>query len=88
MSDKIEEIQEGQAKEQRLFEEAVYRTFSTEYGKQVLDQLIENHLFNSTINLETNSMAFENGQRSVVLYLKKIVDTVNHGKKEPEWYEG
>jgi len=87
-SDEIDEIQEGNSKQNMLFEEAVHRTFSTEWGKEVLDKLIEVHLFNPTINLDTNSMAFANGQRSIVLYIHGIVEAMNDGKKDPEWYEG
>ena len=59
-------------------------TFATDNGKRVLEDL-ENrfHIHSSTMDNDNNNLAFLEGQRSVILFIKKILKGEKHGRRKP-----
>ena len=53
-------------------------TFESDNGKKVLEDL-ENrfHIHSSTIDDNNNNIAYREGQRSVILFIKKILSSLN-----------
>ncbi len=59
-------------------------TFATDNGKRVLEDL-ENrfHIHSSTMDNDNNNLAFLEGQRSVILFIKKMLKGERHGRRKP-----
>ncbi len=59
-------------------------TFATDNGKRVLEDL-ENrfHIHSSTMDNDNNNLAFLEGQRSVILFIKKMLKGEKHGRRKP-----
>tara|TARA_Y100001951_G_C11197869_1_gene215369 strand:+ start:406 stop:639 length:234 start_codon:yes stop_codon:yes gene_type:complete len=59
-------------------------TFESDNGKKVLEDL-ENrfHIHSSTMDDTNNNLAYREGQRSVILFIKKILKGVTNGRRKP-----
>ena len=59
-------------------------TFESDNGKRVLEDL-ENrfHIHSSTMDDNNNNIAYREGQRSVILFIKKILKGATHGRRKP-----
>ena len=59
-------------------------TFESDNGKKVLEDL-ENrfHIHSSTMDDTNNNLAYREGQRSVILFIKKILKGAIHGRRKP-----
>jgi len=59
-------------------------TFQSDNGKKILEDL-ENrfHIHSSTMDDSNNNLAFLEGQRSVILFIKKMLKGDKHGRRKP-----
>ena len=59
-------------------------TFDSDNGKKILEDL-ENrfHVHSSTMDDNNSNLAFLEGQRSVILFIKKMLKGAKHGRRKP-----
>ncbi len=83
----LREAQIGQNKKRKEFEDAVFRTFTTEQGKRVLDELVKEYIFRANTTNDPHILAMFEGQKSIVLEVYNIVERMKNPQKLEEEYE-
>jgi len=69
---------------------AYRQVFSTEQGKKVIDDLIKRFMLRSSMSLDPHQIAFQEGERNIVLMLlhtlnideEQLRERIKHAKKK------
>lgn len=83
----LREAQIKQNKKRKEYEDAVFRTFTTETGKKVLDELVKEYIFRANTSNDPYILAMFEGQKSIVLEVYNIVERMKNPQKLEEEYE-
>ena len=67
--------------EQKKTAQLYHLTFSTDSGRQVLQDMIASYGGQTYVQGDSHQTAFNEGQRSVVLSIQVLLDLIEHGQE-------